>query len=794
MIILFKERILNYILNFTLSVLAAFCFSYTIVNALYGIETSSYYVFISVLIIITLLSLMFINKISAVISLVVFLIATVTLYYLFEEKSQEIFAEIKIVYDYLPFYAFKKLKPDEVMEFYIVSFIILLISIFSYMFTLRRLSFYTFIASGILIFVVQKIIESNIEYLSFYIFIFISLVYYIRHIYLNSIKNNYYSPRQFLFLLNALPFCILMFTISFFVPHSSEPVNSEWLNDKAYIIYQNTRTKIGDFLNTGNNYFSFYSSGFDENKRELGSSIHLDDTIVLEVESDSREYLRGTAKEKYDGSSWLETLDELEPISGNNEIKTEIEEIFSINNNFLSDENLTHKEFIQRYFYNKNINIVYKNINTRCLFAPLRPHKIHLPATDFSDSVFVKGNGTIVAENKISEGFEYSVEFYRPKLNNNYFNTLLLNYNEHSNTLLPFLRKPQEDRIVLLHNLYTSLPDSIPERVYNLAYKLTKDYSTKYEKSKAIESYLVQNYPYTLSPEQRPKDMDFVDHFLFESREGYCTYYASAMVVLARCVNIPARYVEGYVMPRAPRSGNIYDVTNQQAHAWVEVYFNNIGWITFEPTSPFNSAFYESSDFTGVFDPDFLNDPEMQDYIDTLPARPSPEPTAIPTVETTPEPNLPSDDNPTPSQDEKVKINTTLITILLVLFIIISYFIVIIIRRKMRIKKYLKLSPKESIISFYKYFIQLFQYAGYHVNPGETPFMFSKKIDMHFSFSPITFSRVTDLFVLSKYSKNKLNEKDKETAFDFYNILLKEIRKPMKWYKYFIYKYLLGNI
>jgi transglutaminase-like putative cysteine protease len=64
------------------------------------------------------------------------------------------------------------------------------------------------------------------------------------------------------------------------------------------------------------------------------------------------------------------------------------------------------------------------------------------------------------------------------------------------------------------------------------------------------------------------------------------------MAVLLRCAGIPARYVEGYALSSRPKSGTIYTVTNDKAHAWVEVYFEGVGWIPFEPTSSFGNSFY----------------------------------------------------------------------------------------------------------------------------------------------------------------------------------------------------------
>lgn len=131
---------------------------------------------------------------------------------------------------------------------------------------------------------------------------------------------------------------------------------------------------------------------------------------------------------------------------------------------------------------------------------------------------------------------------------------------------------------------YLQLPRDLPERVERLARQITFGKTNSYDKAKAIESYLRKNYPYDLEVPAPPEDQDVADYFLFDLKKGYCDYYATAMVVLARASGVPARFVSGY-------SPGTYDAPNAQylirelnAHSWVEVYFPEIGWVEFEPT------------------------------------------------------------------------------------------------------------------------------------------------------------------------------------------------------------------
>jgi transglutaminase-like putative cysteine protease len=128
------------------------------------------------------------------------------------------------------------------------------------------------------------------------------------------------------------------------------------------------------------------------------------------------------------------------------------------------------------------------------------------------------------------------------------------------------------------------LPPDVPARVKDLAIQMTAAERTPYDRARAIERYL-RTIPYTLDVPYPPLDQDLVDFFLFDLRKGYCDYYASAMVVLARAAGIPARIAIGFASGNYDLNSQRFQVTEADAHSWVEVYFPNIGWIAFEPTA-----------------------------------------------------------------------------------------------------------------------------------------------------------------------------------------------------------------
>ena len=140
----------------------------------------------------------------------------------------------------------------------------------------------------------------------------------------------------------------------------------------------------------------------------------------------------------------------------------------------------------------------------------------------------------------------------------------------------------------------TSCADRIVEELFPKIMSDDYDVSTPEGKAAFIRdtvAFFDAEYSYTLRPGVTPSDKDFVENFLFGTKKGFCTYFASAAVMIFRCAGIPARYVEGYVVPEslynaAAENMQYYEavVTDRYAHAWVEVYMDGIGWVVVDPT------------------------------------------------------------------------------------------------------------------------------------------------------------------------------------------------------------------
>lgn len=132
---------------------------------------------------------------------------------------------------------------------------------------------------------------------------------------------------------------------------------------------------------------------------------------------------------------------------------------------------------------------------------------------------------------------------------------------------------------------YLPLP-TLPGRVRRLARHVTFRQHDPYDQALAIEAYL-KTLTYSENVPAPPAGRDGVDYFLFQTRAGYCDYFASAMAVMLRSVGVPARVVSGYATGAVQPDGS-YLVRDASAHSWTEAYFPGYGWIPFDPTPGFS--------------------------------------------------------------------------------------------------------------------------------------------------------------------------------------------------------------
>jgi transglutaminase-like putative cysteine protease len=138
---------------------------------------------------------------------------------------------------------------------------------------------------------------------------------------------------------------------------------------------------------------------------------------------------------------------------------------------------------------------------------------------------------------------------------------------------------PVPDRI----KPFLAVPQHTPPLALDVLARVTKGKSTPYDKAYALNEYFFKKGGFTYTLDVTPgNSKDALTAFL-ESKRGYCEQFAAAMAYLSRLAHIPARVVVGFT-PGKLRNDGTYVVTNQDAHAWPELWFPGAGWVRFEPT------------------------------------------------------------------------------------------------------------------------------------------------------------------------------------------------------------------
>lgn len=132
---------------------------------------------------------------------------------------------------------------------------------------------------------------------------------------------------------------------------------------------------------------------------------------------------------------------------------------------------------------------------------------------------------------------------------------------------------------------YLQLPDQFSPRIAELAQQIAADAETPYDKAIAITTWLRNEIEYQAVIPSPPSGQNPLEWVLFESKRGFCMYYASAEVLMLRSLGVPARLAVGFAQGEFDPVTATYIVTRADYHAWPEVYFPDIGWVEFEPTA-----------------------------------------------------------------------------------------------------------------------------------------------------------------------------------------------------------------
>lgn len=431
-----------------------------------------------------------------------------------------------------------------------------------------------------------------------------------------------------------VPLCAAILAATALLMPLSEQVSPE-LNQLA----QRVRRMLDDYLffTDARTTFSLSATGYQPlGVSQLGGPANPEDTPVMQVRTSGRTLLRGTIKNEYDGHAWADSTSGRRYLYVNPRFYALRRDLFdqkrpsdAIRAQLPAEETIT---VLMRADAASTLYLTQR-------FSALSGHEI-VPYFSPASEVF----GT----RSLAFGDSYTFTGLRLSGDTPGIREAVLAAAHHSDAYADTVRAD-----------YLALPDGVETGVYALAGQITQDAQTDFDRAAALCAYLRSAYPYTLAQNVPPAGRDFVSWFLLDEQQGYCTSFATAMAVMARMVGLPARYIEGYAA--VPDSDGVARVTQQQAHAWVEIYFSGFGWLPFDPTPGTNDAGGtlpsddpEGDSPTPSSSPTATPTPSPSPAPDASPS-PTPSPSPEPDSTPTPEPDAPSDTptpTPPPSDDE----------------------------------------------------------------------------------------------------------------------------------------------
>lgn len=300
-------------------------------------------------------------------------------------------------------------------------------------------------------------------------------------------------------------------------------------------------------------------SGYGRDDSRLGAPLELRREVYFTAVSPVNAYWRGESKSVYTGHGWTSLLLAPEPVP----------ESFGAGSEAGSE---AAAEVVQQIRFAKPV------AETQPIFSAGTPIGV--------TSVYTGKQHTKTA----AEGLELR---YDPGMTAMFFEQLSSEQQMYGYELVARVTSVPDERLIQargedpeeIAERELQLPATLPDRVRSLGVELTTGHNSRYESVQSVIQYLKENYTYSLASEVPVEGQDFTDNFLFEQRQGYCDHFSTAMTVLLRSGGIPARWVKGFAPGTAdPADPQRYSVSYADAHSWVEVYFPEEGWVSFDPT------------------------------------------------------------------------------------------------------------------------------------------------------------------------------------------------------------------
>lgn len=628
----------------------------------------------------------------------------------------------------------------------------ILLSLFIYVSVYKFKRVYPLLISGTAFFLYRWFWYQDSALNYYYIFILSILLLYIYNRYkyntiewqINDKDYTEYNIKS-LFIYSTLVSCLIIF-IAFILPKNNPPITWRWMDNKV----QNSFPQVTEWRNSlkkskgyGNSLkFNLSYTQYQKDEKRLGGDIQLNNFLVMEVESDRPLYLKGRVSDKYTGFFWKSEKDNITEYSKNEPIE-------------VKDDNVDSYSEV-------TYEIKYNNLTTSTVFNSYIPVDIN-----YTEKLYVSDEYEIYTNKVILNEEGYKVESIIP-----YFDTSKLDD-----------KYDKKEK----YGKYLELPNSVPSNTHELAFDITKNAKNDYEKMMMLQNYLRNNYEYTLTPGNNDYDEDFVNHFLFETKKGYCTYFASALAVMGRSVDVPTRYVEGFITGDEKENG-IYKVYSQYAHAWVEAYISGYGWMVFEATPAYQTPDYQEKEKVDEETTDEDTDDNTGLNNNSLEQRMR-EDLFEDEITSNGDSSGVKDNNSKNTKSLLFYVGMSIILLILILFIYIIYKIIVNNINEKRIKS---LSSTEKIKAYYLIVMRLLSLLEYEKSLGETDKEFIHRVDLSNKLND-SLNYFINIYIRTIYGKKELSLEDQIMGKKLIVELETEVKKEKGFLKFMLYKYIIKN-
>lgn len=391
------------------------------------------------------------------------------------------------------------------------------------------------------------------------------------------------------FMIRILPFCAVYLLLLCNMPAPEKAYDWQIVKDAYYRLQEKITTWMENIQRGDREDFGIAQVGFSEDGR-LMAGIGDNNELLMTLQGSkgliTNVYLIGKVYDEFDGRKWEQTVTE----DSDERMLDMLETMYAVQR--------YDGEFAEDYIYSTGLSVRYEHFNTGYLFAPLKTR--YLEGCEYQQS----GSNFLFGEQK-GYGTEYKIVYWQLNIDHPRFYEMaeeelpqdeelwyevMKNYAAKENGTIT-LENLQAYQQQMIHNYGKDVILSKDAEAY--LDRITEGKESDIEKLRAIEKELA-SYHYATKLKKLPEAVDsageFLDYFLLESKEGYCAYFATAFVMLARAEGIPARYVEGFCVPVT--ASKHMSVTAGMAHAWPEVYIEGVGWIPFEPTPGYEQIRY----------------------------------------------------------------------------------------------------------------------------------------------------------------------------------------------------------